>query len=133
MKAHNYMMSINTPACAGDSSSGSVPSSDEDLRLPVVDLPVAPVSELKWGKKRCEGFYHLRRSGEERNAQRNCTNIVVCGIFNGRDRQHQHQRHEGCEPGQRGDLWNQLRGEGRLCLTNSSPKMTNKFYFSFIE
>lgn len=37
------------------------------------------------------------------------TNIVVSGVLHGRGDQHQHQRHDGGIPGERGNFWNQLR------------------------
>lgn len=42
------------------------------------------------------------------------THIVISGIFNSCDGEDKNQRHNGGEPGQGGDLWDQLeRGERR--------------------
>lgn len=37
------------------------------------------------------------------------THIVICGIFDSCHSYHQYQRHNGGEPGQGGDFWNQLK------------------------
>lgn len=55
-----------------------------------------------WGVER----YKLRRK---------TTHIVISGIFNSCDGEDKDQRHNGGEPGQGGDLWDQLR-KGRECI-----------------
>lgn len=60
-----------------------------------------------WGVER----YKLRRK---------TTHIVISGIFNSCDGEDKDQRHNGGEPGQGGDLWDQLR-KGKRMHTSEAP------------
>lgn len=84
-----------------------LPSPDDDLRLAVVDLPIAPVTELQFTT---EGFERPFR-GEIKKKVESCTDVVVSGVLDGRGDQHQHQRHDGGKPGEGGNLRDQLREE----------------------
>lgn len=48
------------------------------------------------------------------------THIVISGIFNSCDGEDQNQRHNGGEPGQGGDLWDQLT-RGKRRYTSEAP------------
>lgn len=83
------------------------PSFDENLRLAVVDLLVALMSKLRFKryKRLIISAWEVKEELHTPNRWRE-TNIVICGILDSCDYQHQHQRHDGCEPGQGGYLWN---------------------------
>lgn len=48
------------------------------------------------------------------------THIVICGIFNSGDGEDKNQRHNGGEPGQGRDLWDQL-GRGKRRHASEAP------------
>lgn len=67
--------------------------------------------------------HHL--GGENQEKVVNCTDVVVSGVLDGRGDQHQHQRHDGGEPGEGGNLRNQLREETRLLFNKSGAAVRN--------